>query len=57
MGLETAEAMALFTAEAEFDALTQAVREAVWIRRMFGELRISGKNPTTVYGGNLLSVM
>lgn len=49
--------MALSTAEAEFDALTQAVREAVWIRRMPAELRISGKNRTTIYGDNLLSVM
>lgn len=47
-GSRLQKAVALSTAEAEFDALTQAVREAVWTRRILAELGISSVNPTTI---------
>lgn len=55
-GLKLQRAVAPSTAEAEFDALTQAVREVFWTTRILAGLGISGMNPTTMYGDILPSM-
>jgi hypothetical protein len=42
----------LSTAEAEYVAATHAVKEAVWLRRLKGELLSPLVNPTMIYCDN-----
>ena len=44
--------MTLSTAEAEYVALSQAVQEVVWIRRLMTSLGFPPKKPTPVYEDN-----
>ena len=38
--------------EAEYIALSEATREAQWLRNLFGELSFAQKLPTTIFGDN-----
>jgi hypothetical protein len=44
--------IALSSTEAEYMAATQAAKEAVWLRRLLGELGENPSGPTTVYEDN-----
>jgi hypothetical protein len=46
------EIVTLSTTEAEYVAATHAAKEAVWLRRLFGELFPPITNPTTLHGDN-----
>lgn len=46
-------AVALSTAEAEFYALSECVRNIQWVRQLFEELEFKLETPTTVYQDNL----
>jgi len=44
--------VALSTTEAEYMALTQASKEAIWLRRVMGELGFRPQGPTIIYEDN-----
>lgn len=45
--------VALSSTEAEYMAITEGTKEAVWLRRLFGELKVQNlKKPTTIHGDN-----
>jgi hypothetical protein len=44
--------VALSSTEAEYVALSEAAREACWLRSLFGELGYKQKFPTKIYGDN-----
>jgi hypothetical protein len=46
------ECVALSSCEAEYVALSEAVKEVIWLRRMLAEFGYSLKSPTTVYADN-----
>jgi hypothetical protein len=47
-------AVALSTCEAEYMAMTQSAKEAIWLRKLFRELKSSDSDslPTTIYPDN-----
>lgn len=46
------ELVTLSTTEAEYVAATHAAKEAVWLRRLLGEIFSPAKAPTTLFGDN-----
>jgi len=46
------ELVTLSTTEAEYVAATHAAKEAVWLRRLIGEIFSPPKEPTTLHGDN-----
>ena len=48
------ELVTLSTMEAEYVAATQAAKEAMWLRALFGEIfpHVTINNPTTIFGDN-----
>ena len=48
--------MALSTMEAEYIALSEATREAQWLRNLFGELGFAQKLPSMIFGNNKGSI-
>lgn len=45
--------VALSSTESEYMAITEGTKEAVWLRRLFGELKIQDSRvPTTIHGDN-----
>ena len=49
--------VSLATADAEYVGLSQAGREAMWLRAMLGELGYGPKDPTVLYGDNQASIV
>jgi len=50
--LKKQELVTLSTTEAEYVAATHAAKEAVWLRRLIGELFSTVTEPTTLFGDN-----
>lgn len=49
--------VALSSTEAEYMALTEGTKEAIWLRRLFGELNLQNpRMPTTLHGDNQGSI-
>lgn len=48
--------VALSTAEAEYAALSTATQEAVWLRRLLGDLKVLSNSPTILMGDNQGSI-
>ena len=48
--------VALSTTEAEYMATTNAAREAIWLRRLLGELGYTQAEPTVIYSDNQGSI-
>jgi len=48
--------ISLSTTEAEYICLSDATREAIWLRNLFKELGYEQKEPTLIYGDNLGSL-
>ena len=49
--------VSLATADAEYVGLSQAGREAMWLRAMLGKLGYGSKDPTVLYGDNQASIV
>lgn len=49
--------VALSSTEAEYMAITEGTKEAIWLRRLFGELKLQDLQiPTTIHGDNQGSI-
>jgi hypothetical protein len=49
-------AVALSTAEAEYIAQSEAVRETVWLRNVLSDLGVPQKEATSIYQDNTTSI-
>ena len=48
--------IALSSAEVEYIAATSAACEAVWLRRILGDLQVKAKGSTTLFCGNMSAI-